>query len=78
MTDVKAIFAYPEHKLHYFIVIVMICEHHDHILMNQLTFDELTMFFKSLTGLFSPDVVLDADKLYYDFLLYTTKVEKQA
>ncbi|KAL7721317.1 Rab-GAP TBC domain-containing protein [Entamoeba marina] len=67
-----AIFAYPEHKLQYFITAVIIQQHRDHILANHLLFDDVSMFFQSLSGLFSVDVVYLADMLYYNFFKGST------
>ena len=63
-----SIIAYPKHKLQYFIAAIIIVQQRDHILGNHLLFDEVTMFFQCLSGLFSTDIRIEADLLYNDFM----------
>ncbi|ELP92480.1 hypothetical protein EIN_523780 [Entamoeba invadens IP1] len=72
-----AIFAYPKHKLQYFITAIIIEEQREHILGNLLGFDEMSMFFQCLSGLFKVDVKIEADQLYYNFIENAPKEEVQ-
>ena len=45
----------------------MITQHRDHIMGSHLKFDEVSMFLQSIKGMFSVEILFDADMLYYDF-----------